>query len=93
MKSADVPEYSSPSGSDGGTVSKNVRLGVQTSLPGTNQGGDQTHRSEVKPRAFWGRRGFSRGRSRNAGPAGRRYPAVGRIRGQTGASESHTGPG
>lgn len=74
-------------------LATNVRLGIQSLLPGTNQGGDQTHRSEVKPRAFWGRRDFSRGRSRNARPAERRYPTVGRVRGQTGASKSHVGPG
>lgn len=56
----------------------NVRFGIQSLLPGTNQGGDQTHRSEVKPRAFWGHRGFSLGRSRSARPAERRYPAVGK---------------
>lgn len=74
-------------------LATNVRFGIQSLLPGTNQGGDQTHRSGVKPRAFWGRRGFSRGRSQNARPAERRYPAVGRVKVQTEASESRLGPG
>ena len=60
-------------------------------FPGTNRG--QTHRSGGRLRAFWGRRGFSRGRSRNARPVERCSPAVGRVKVQNEASERRIKPG
>lgn len=54
---------------------------------------DRTHQSGVRPRAFWGHRGFSRGRSRNVRGAGRCCPVEGRVRVQREASESHIKPG
>lgn len=71
----------------------NVQPWIECVLPGTNQGRDQTHRSEVRPRAFWGHRGFSRGRSRNARQVERCYPVVERVKVQHEASKSHIGPG
>lgn len=47
----------------------------------------KTHRSGGRPTAFWGRRGFSRGRSRNAGRVERRCPA-----GVREGSEFNAGP-
>ena len=95
MKSADVPEYSSPSASERSKqLGTNDRLWIECVhfLELIKAGRDQTHRSEVRPRASWGRRGFSRGRSRNARPVERCCPAVERVRVQREANESHIKP-
>lgn len=93
MKSADVPEYSSPSASEESTVRNNFQSWIQCVLPGTNHGRQQTHRSEGRLRAFWGHRGFSLDRFRNVKQVERCYPVVERVRVQNEASKSHTRAG
>lgn len=76
MKSADVPEYSSPSTDYKFLPEINSYLCSECLLPGGDKSCDQTHQAGVTLKASWGHRGFSLCHSQIGRPVGIYYPVV-----------------